>query len=390
MAHRASIVAALIALAAAQLFVTTPSGSAAGGSTGGVITGRVLPVGDTTWRGARVPVRADRLVDGEWRDVFEAVADDAGRYRMDDLPPGTYRVHVHVLSMSNTWAYHDVDPADDDVFTSFPVAGGRVTDGIDVQVDLGAVIAGRVRDDRGRPVAGVAVHRLSFAGSGPSCTCGTTTFTDRDGRYVIRRLTAGVHRLLLDARDGVHVDQVWPRGDVRDRGRAVDIVVGSHDAVGGVDGVLPVGGSVSGVLAVPQQDLEGYQIAILYRRAGAAWVLAEASAVRDGRFRVGGVADGTYVLCFSRATSGPATACLGGPHPDTATPLVLAAGTVVRRDLRGDGLGSIVGTVTAGSLADGEHFPDGNSNLVVNAYRVTTRATSSPAVPSPTSTGATR
>jgi hypothetical protein len=237
------------------------------------------------------------------------------------------------------------------------------------------VVSGRVTDERGRPVAGVRVGVGSFVGSGPPYdTFGVPTVaTDADGRYVIRDITAGVHRFVFSADDDVHVDRLWPRARPDRASGAVDVVVETGEGVTVVDAVLPVGGAVAGGLALPEGERPYYRYAALYRGDARAWSLVEERQIYGDvdHFVVGGVPSGTYRLCFAQAAGARPTACLGGSHLDTATPVTVTAGSVTRRDFAAPAPGRIDGHVVVETVPAGQEMSAGD--VVVGVLRLTPR-----------------
>jgi len=135
---------------------------------GGRIEGRVTFGDGTPAEGVKVICRDVAGI----RRYVEAVTDGDGRYRIADLPEGSYTVRVASREPVPEWtaAAH----------IGVRVEGGGVADGIDFVLTKGGLVMGRVTDSgTGRPVPGAII---AADGEVPCWHAAT----DEEGRYVLR------------------------------------------------------------------------------------------------------------------------------------------------------------------------------------------------------------
>jgi protocatechuate 3,4-dioxygenase beta subunit len=81
-----------------------------------------------------------------------SVTDRNGRYHLDGLPAGRYRIGAHKTDFE--------PPMEPSTMQMFEVSGGQVLDGLIVPLRRGASITGRVLDSRGQPLAEAIVMAL--------------------------------------------------------------------------------------------------------------------------------------------------------------------------------------------------------------------------------------
>ncbi len=126
--------------------------------------GSVQPIPDVT-----VIVARDEVSD-------TTVTDAAGGFRVESRGPGTYRVSVNVPER-----FYSEDPT-----TTVTLRDPRSCAAVAAMLHHDGLVAGRVVDTAGRPVAGLTIE-LAPSGKGP----GTRTVTGRDGRYSVARVPPG-------------------------------------------------------------------------------------------------------------------------------------------------------------------------------------------------------
>lgn len=186
MSHR--IVAALVC-AGLSLAITAAANAQArriptSRSGNGSIAGRVVDAATNT------PIRRAQI-QGSNNELFvDALSDDQGRFQLTNLPPGQWRVTV------SKGGYFTWQPGQRRPFDSPPpisLARGQRVSTI-VPLSRGGVIAGRVADESGEPLAGlrVRVYRAKMVrGHRQLEDVGAADYTDDHGAYRIFGLPPG-------------------------------------------------------------------------------------------------------------------------------------------------------------------------------------------------------
>lgn len=168
--------------------------------------------------------------------------DQAGRYSMDDLAPGEYRLFagnsMHQASVyAGEWwddaeSYQTADPV--------MVVGGEVTT-VDWSLSLGGVIEGTVSDEAtGAPLAGVDISWVAIASSGQREGPMGGYSTDDTGSYRIPGLHAAGYLICFDVLG--YLPECWD--DETDFGEGVEgipgdpVIVEPRTVVSGIDAAL--------------------------------------------------------------------------------------------------------------------------------------------------------
>lgn len=121
----------------------------------GKITGRVVSADNSTpLRRAQV-----RIVASEQRLVKAVITDADGKYSLSELPAGRYSISVArngyvSLQFGQQRPFEPGKPLD--------LADGQIAEKIDFALPRGGVIAGRVTDELGEPLAGVGVRAMRY------------------------------------------------------------------------------------------------------------------------------------------------------------------------------------------------------------------------------------
>lgn len=168
----------------------------------------------------------------------------------------------------------------------------------DLQVPKPSVVTGRVTDTEGRPLRGIPVVARQT-----DLVCAVETRTDARGRYVLRPLRAGAHRVEFAPRLHGRRHGFFPQeygGDERPESGTV-LRLRAGRSVRGVDGILTLGGRVTGRVSLPE-GVDPAEVTVVAREVADPdqGYQEEVGKVRpDGTFAVVGLSAGTFRLRFS-------------------------------------------------------------------------------------------
>jgi hypothetical protein len=172
-----------------------------------------------------------------------ATTDADGRFRLEPLPPGTYLIRAYAPGF--------VGPSDE----HFAVDWGKavaVGEGEAVEVDLGlqrgGVITGRIVDSKGQPIVNTTVDLIQLDAAGRShprstpISDGRMYLTDDRGVYRIYGLASGRYKVAVGTAPGSSVIRFpasyYPRTfhpDARDEANAAVVEVAEGGEAGSVD-----------------------------------------------------------------------------------------------------------------------------------------------------------
>ena len=249
----------------------TMSGTVTDASTG-------LPIGN-------INVRAENVETG---DSADDDTDFNGQYKLTGLVPGMYRIGAEGkhLGYVNELYNDKLRWEDADLIT---VEASQDLTGIDFALSTGATISGSVVDaETGTPIRGAAIRAEHDAGAGDSWAN-----TDRDGTYTLEGLPPGRWRIVANAQERGYIEQFYNDKPGWDEADLVSVSAG--DAVTGIDFRLRTGASISGrvvdgATGLPIRDVEiGAEQTGDGRRVYARFD-------SEGRYTIGGLSSGTYVV----------------------------------------------------------------------------------------------
>jgi hypothetical protein len=221
-----------------------------------VITGRVIDEANEPVAGAQVMAMRSTFFEGRRRLVPVGggpggMTDDAGQFRMLNLPPGTYYLRA---SMRDTWTVTEngVDQTFGYAPTYFPSTTNvsearRVTVGVGQEIgnsDIALIpgravtISGTAFDSHGRPLAGSSISlNQETRGPGMMMMMGLgTSPVAADGSFIIRNVPPGEYKLAARL-----------PGDKAGESAALPILVNGID-IDNISLTTVAGGTISGVV----------------------------------------------------------------------------------------------------------------------------------------------
>jgi protocatechuate 3,4-dioxygenase beta subunit len=249
------------------------------------------------------------FAEGSWGSS-QATTDADGRFVLDRLPPRTIRIEARATGFRNRSLAGIQIPAE-----------GEATP-VEIQLERGPYLEGRVLDGQGRPVPRALVRaegkvqdsgRFSFGG----------TRADDEGHYEISGLEPGPHTITAQSVEGGSAARA-----------SVEIRVGPNR----LDLSLPDGLEVSGrVVDARGLPVAGASVSLLGLPPSTSWGLQAISSA-DGSFLIRDVPEGVYRLIgmrrgFARSEA-PETVQVGS-DPVQGLELRLSPGAVIRGKLLG-------------------------------------------------------
>ena len=276
---------------------------------GTVITSGGEPVnGAQVWAGLERSAEAPPGRDPSWRRVGPVVTDAEGRFELVDVPPGTVRLGA----VARGWPRREIAALE-------VPAGGRLT-GLELVLEPGGTVEGRVFSADGEPVAGAEV----FVVRAPDRIRGASKGVRSDGE--------GGYELIGVPPGAVRIAARHPRHGTALRGLEVD--AGNHR----LDLTFEAGAAVVGrVVDESGAGIAGAEVALDGADPAAPGI--EGRTDPSGSYRLAPVAEGRYRL--SAAKRGyvraelPRPLEVSGTDPITAPEIELPAGGTVEGRLLG-------------------------------------------------------
>ena len=230
-----------------------------------------------------------------------------GRFEISVIRPGNY------LVLGSAPGYPPIGPFFP-FFASAPlieIGEGAAVSGVDVPLQRGAIISGRIFDEKGDGLDGVAIEvsrAVEQSGGRTTAVFGQTADDGRfrvadlgPGRYLVRAFYRAPTRRVDPERTVVYSPTYFPNAVRRDH--ALPLIVTAGDEVAGVDFGLvvvdPV--DVTGVVLNAPVDLVGDATVVLYRPAVSGPNPYQVPLRADGRFHITGVIPGDYTLTVRRS-----------------------------------------------------------------------------------------
>ncbi len=265
--------------------------------------------------------------------------DSNGNYSFKGFPAGTYYIQFYPPSPSNSPPVWYGGAYTQQTSTPVIISGPVPITGINARIGEGARISGTVRGPLSLPASRAVVALYDQNG--------TRFFSvDADGAGVYRfiGIPAGMYFIVF-IKSGLR--SVW-YGDAIAQQAATPIIVTASSVVSGIDGLLPLGGRISGTVLdagmspVPSVTVSLYQIDGSY--------VTNSSTDISGNYSLAGISDGQYYLNFSSA--GRQKLWYGGSSSMAAsTPVAVSDSSYLTGiDAQLGSGGSISGTITNGSI----------------------------------------
>ena len=292
------------------------------GAVGGTVTGDNGPVA-----GVWVSVQ-----DSSGGQLNMTVTDANGSYQINGLTPGQVTVCFEPTYTAGGYQRTCFDALPNGSGTGSPVT---VTAGVlataDVQLQHGASLTGTITDAGGAPISDVLVSAYS-----PSSFFGYYSQTDGSGSYTFSGVTAADYQICFDTSyaqgpaAGGYVAECYnnqPSIETAD-----PVTVGSSGSVT-VDTVLSPGAAITGHLTGSDgADLGG--VFVYTHAPGSDQYVTASSDYQDGSYRLPGLPEGDYLVCFEAAnvqqpaTTGYVGECYDDESTSSGTPVHVAAGAV--------------------------------------------------------------
>jgi hypothetical protein len=241
-----------------------------------------------------------------------------GRYLVDGLPPGRYRLAYRACAQSAKYVVPESPPSILVVaarpalvkpVTLRPLSGAVLTAASKSALGPAGsargsrpVISGVVRNARGKPLAGICVSATELINGGaPPSASGTKTNTK--GQYSIPASYVSPGRWIVGFASGCgnkanYAPQWWKYSATGGKAKALTIRAGSHFT--GVDAKLVRGAAIGGIVRSRRRSGSGLAgVCVVARGVGAASSdLGQAISTAGGKFLITGLGTGRYEVEF--------------------------------------------------------------------------------------------
>lgn len=301
---------------------------------------------------------------GGWYEAFVATTGDNGSYDLKGLPAGTYRVGFHDPSGHVLDQYY---PAAGDYWSAEDITLERdqTLGGVDASLALAGHITGTVTTDGGAGLAQINAAAFMLMPSGDWQQISGGGYTDEDGFYDIGGLAAGTYRVWFQ--DQLHGLPWEYYDDVDDLSLATDIEVGAGEIVPGIDAALLSSHIAGTVTDTVGNGLEGVTVTVYLDNQWGVYEVATGTTGLGGRYDIGGLQPGRYVLGFHDPEGRVSDSYYDGADFFWEVTYIDLARVETRQvDVALEGARGVAGTVT--SASSGEPL----EGITVEAHRVAT------------------
>ena len=263
-----------------------------------------LTTTDGTTRIFMAPAEAYRwnAAEAEWESMGSDLTGMDGRYEIDGLPAGTYRVQFGRWNSNFLPETYD-DAPDLDSGTDIILPAATTISNINASLALASIISGTVTGPNGTtPLPDI--HVSVYCWEDESARWNRTAFdhTDSNGFYSIGGLTAGTYRVKFEDPNGNHLSEAYNNATGVDTG--TDIAVPASTTVTNINASLALASKISGIVTASDgvtpllgivaeahlwQETEGWS----------GWEeMGSAQTDSNGLYAIGGLTAGTYRIRF--------------------------------------------------------------------------------------------
>ena len=235
---------------------------------------------------------------GHWRPASSTVTASGGKYTVNGLPPGAYRVGFVDPTDKYLGEYYDnkysIDKASD-----ITVYAGTETPKVDAQLALPSSIQGKVTNAGADGVSGIAVQVFLNNGANDWYAVGSTT--THSGGYFVDNLPAGNLRVQFSDATKHYLTQFYNAATTL--AGAANVTTTAGQASTGIDAQLVEAARIAGTVMKPNgRPLLGIKVAA-QKQSGNSWKTAgTATSNAKGKYVVGSLPAGTYRIKFIDTT----------------------------------------------------------------------------------------
>lgn len=287
-----AIAGAVVMALASQLFAQSPSSNR---EEYGNLAGRVYGPGGRALAGARV-----LLVEARRSATFNTVTDESGGFDFKGLPAGLYEV----TASKEAFASPRPGGESDERSSMVRIEANSDVRGVDLKLQRGGVITGRITDESGEPVVLGTVTVIDLEGKNDARygLRPESATTDDRGVYRLFGLSGGRYVVQANYRQTTgqqeqHVTDYYPSVGLQSEAQPVEVAAGGE--VTGIDLTLRRAGGSRGSISGRITRADGkplLQVAVWTYTAGPSATRVTTVPKQDGSYEVKGLPAGTYTV----------------------------------------------------------------------------------------------